>query len=229
MNSRGRRRLRITKNLAGRVVLRDAPHTRMRRGRGWPEGPGSVTTNRPLVAICYRRSQQYRIETSSPTARWFLFVLKGFSNFGSRRIRSTPSRHGRTSPVSMGQPVPRWTPASRKSSIGKRLPHWHVNAMAGLVSPNYVRARWAYSELLSLRLGDEYQGPGMSELRQKAREKVPFDDLERRYHCRALRSERSWTVGAARLREPARRSRECRRKSKFWSRVIKQAGIGPEK
>jgi hypothetical protein len=50
--------------------------------------------------------------------------------------------------------------------------------MAGLVSPNYVRARWAYSELLSLRLGDEYQGPGMSELRQRAREKVPFDDLE---------------------------------------------------
>ena len=49
--------------------------------------------------------------------------------------------------------------------------------MAGLVSPDYVRARWAYSELLSLRLGDEYQGPGMSELRQRAREKVPFDDL----------------------------------------------------
>jgi hypothetical protein len=50
--------------------------------------------------------------------------------------------------------------------------------MAGLVSPNYVRARWAYSELLSLIQGDEYQGSGIAELRQKAREKVPFDDLE---------------------------------------------------
>jgi hypothetical protein len=50
--------------------------------------------------------------------------------------------------------------------------------MAGLVSPNYVRARWAYSELLSLGQGDEYQGPGIPELRQKLREKVPFDDLE---------------------------------------------------
>ena len=50
--------------------------------------------------------------------------------------------------------------------------------MAGLVSPNYVRARWAYSELLSLRLGDEYHGPGVAELRRKLREKVPFDDLE---------------------------------------------------
>ena len=50
--------------------------------------------------------------------------------------------------------------------------------MAGLVSPNYVRARWAYSELLALGQGDEYQGPGIAELRQKLREKVPFDDLE---------------------------------------------------
>jgi hypothetical protein len=50
--------------------------------------------------------------------------------------------------------------------------------MAGLVSPNYVRARWAYSELLSLSQGDGYQGPGVVELRRKAREKVPFDDLE---------------------------------------------------
>jgi hypothetical protein len=50
--------------------------------------------------------------------------------------------------------------------------------MAGLVSPNYVRARWAYSELLSLGQGDEYQGPGIADLRQKLREKVPFDDLE---------------------------------------------------
>ena len=49
--------------------------------------------------------------------------------------------------------------------------------MAGLVSPNYVRARWAYSELLSLSQGDGYQGPGVAELRQKVRQKVPIDDL----------------------------------------------------
>ena len=73
----------------------------------------------------------------------------------------------------------------------------------------------------------------MSELRQKAREKVPFDDLERRYHCRALRSERSWTVGAARLRElpdaPESVGAFLRAEVEIWSRVIKQAGIGPEK
>jgi hypothetical protein len=28
-----------------------------------------------------------------PIARWLLFVIKGFSNIGSRRMRSMPSRH----------------------------------------------------------------------------------------------------------------------------------------
>jgi len=67
-------------------------------------------------------------------------------------------------------------PAAR-AVLGSNF-HWHVDAMAGLVSPNYVRARWAYSELLSLSQRDGYQGPGVAELKQKAREKVPFDDLE---------------------------------------------------
>ena len=50
--------------------------------------------------------------------------------------------------------------------------------MAGLVSPNYVRARWAYSELLSLSLGERYQGSGVPQLREKARQGVPFEQIE---------------------------------------------------
>ena len=50
-------------------------------------------------------------------------------------------------------------------------------SMASLVSPNNVRARWTYSELLSLSHGDRYEGPGIPELKEKARKGVPFDDL----------------------------------------------------
>ena len=50
--------------------------------------------------------------------------------------------------------------------------------MAGLVSPNFVRARWAYSELLSLRLGERYHGSGVPQLKEKARQGVPFEQLE---------------------------------------------------
>ncbi len=38
----------------------------------------------------------------------------------------------------------------------------------------YVRARWAYSELLS---GRPFRGTGVRELKSKALEHVPFDDL----------------------------------------------------
>ena len=38
----------------------------------------------------------------------------------------------------------------------------------------YVRARWAYSELLS---GRPFRGTGVQELKRKALEHVPFDDL----------------------------------------------------
>ena len=38
----------------------------------------------------------------------------------------------------------------------------------------YVRARWAYSELLS---GRPFRGTGVQELKSKALEHVPFDDL----------------------------------------------------
>ena len=33
--------------------------------------------------------------SSSPSVRWLLFVVKGFSNIGLRRMRSTPSPHAR--------------------------------------------------------------------------------------------------------------------------------------
>ena len=43
-----------------------------------------------------------------------------------------------------------------------------------LVPAAYVRARWAYSELLS---GRPYRGKGVQELKRKALGHVPFDDL----------------------------------------------------
>jgi hypothetical protein len=45
------------------------------------------------------------------------------------------------------------------------------------VAPNYVRANWAYSELLSPRFGHLYDGPGVPELKDKARQNVPFGML----------------------------------------------------
>jgi hypothetical protein len=46
-----------------------------------------------------------------------------------------------------------------------------------VVTSDYVRARWAYSELLSLRHGHLYQGRGLPELKEKSRQKVPFGVL----------------------------------------------------
>jgi hypothetical protein len=51
-------------------------------------------------------------------------------------------------------------------------------AMTGDLTPDYVRARWAYSELLSIVQGHKYQGPGVPELREKARQGVPFEALD---------------------------------------------------
>ena len=45
---------------------------------------------------------------------------------------------------------------------------------AATVPAAYVRARWAYSELLS---GRPYRGKGVQELKRKALGHVPFDDL----------------------------------------------------
>ena len=49
--------------------------------------------------------------------------------------------------------------------------------MKYVFSPDEVRARWAYSELLSLGHGDRYAGEGVPELREKARNGVPFEKL----------------------------------------------------
>jgi hypothetical protein len=43
---------------------------------------------------------------------------------------------------------------------------------------DYVLAQWAYSELLSFVQGRKYQGAGVPELRKKARQKVPFEELD---------------------------------------------------
>jgi hypothetical protein len=45
-----------------------------------------------------------------------------------------------------------------------------------LVSLNYVKARWAYSELLSSSFGHLYGG--VEELKEKAGQNVPFERLE---------------------------------------------------
>jgi hypothetical protein len=54
--------------------------------------------------------------------------------------------------------------------------------MADVVSSDYVRARWAYSELLSIGHGHLYLGEGVPELREKARQKVPFGELGKAEH-----------------------------------------------
>jgi hypothetical protein len=46
------------------------------------------------------------------------------------------------------------------------------------VSANYVRAHWAYSELLSPSQGCKYQGTGVPELKDDARRDRPFHDLK---------------------------------------------------
>ena len=48
-----------------------------------------------------------------------------------------------------------------------------------LVSAEEVRARWAYSELLSDR---PYDDPSVQELKKKALERVPFEDLTAEEH-----------------------------------------------
>ena len=55
------------------------PHTGMRIGVG--------EDGRRTTEACHR--------SSSPSARWLLFVVKEFSNIGSRQMRSTPSRQKR--------------------------------------------------------------------------------------------------------------------------------------
>jgi hypothetical protein len=47
---------------------------------------------------------------------------------------------------------------------------------AATIPAAYVRARWAYSELLS---GRPYRGIGVQDLKRKALGHVPFDDLRR--------------------------------------------------
>jgi hypothetical protein len=51
--------------------------------------------------------------------------------------------------------------------------------MEPLVSAEQVRARWAYSELLSDR---PYDDPSVQELKKKALERVPFEDLNAEEH-----------------------------------------------
>ena len=51
--------------------------------------------------------------------------------------------------------------------------------MEPVVSAEEVRARWAYSELLSDR---PYDDPSVQELKKKALERVPFEDLTAEEH-----------------------------------------------
>src|SRR5262245_9893323 len=51
--------------------------------------------------------------------------------------------------------------------------------MEPIVSAEEVRARWAYSELLSDR---PYNDPSVQELKKKALERVPFEDLAAEEH-----------------------------------------------
>jgi hypothetical protein len=50
------------------------------------------------------------------------------------------------------------------------------------VTPDHVRARWAYSELLSWGHGHLYQGPGVQDLKEKLALGVPFDELGKAEH-----------------------------------------------
>ena len=54
--------------------------------------------------------------------------------------------------------------------------------MPGEVTADYVRARWAYSELLSWGHGHLYQGPGVQDLKEKLAQRVPFDELGKAEH-----------------------------------------------
>ena len=81
----------------GRAVLRDQPTygNAHRLGLGWPEVLEAVhrsSHQSPAGCCLLLRGSAMWIETSSPTARWLPFVVKGFSNSGSRRMRLTPSR-----------------------------------------------------------------------------------------------------------------------------------------
>jgi hypothetical protein len=49
--------------------------------------------------------------------------------------------------------------------------------MTDEVTPDYIRARWAYSELLSPSFGHFYVGPGVAGLKEKARQGGPFGTL----------------------------------------------------
>jgi hypothetical protein len=49
--------------------------------------------------------------------------------------------------------------------------------MAEELTPNDVRARWAYSELTSPSFSRFYNGPGVEELKEKARQSLPFGTL----------------------------------------------------
>ena len=51
--------------------------------------------------------------------------------------------------------------------------------MERVVSAENVRARWAYSELLSDR---PYDDPSLQELKKKALERLPFEDLSAEEH-----------------------------------------------
>jgi len=52
-----------------------------------------------------------------------------------------------------------------------------MKPMADDVPVEYVRAQWAYSELLSSGHGHFYRGPGFPELKEKARQREPFERL----------------------------------------------------
>jgi len=106
LNNLPRQETRKTKNISGpglgAVALYCAisPHTGMRIGldedgrRTWRPVHRSSHQSPAGCCLLLRGSAMW-IETSSPTARWLLFVVKGFSNSGSRRMRPTPSRHAR--------------------------------------------------------------------------------------------------------------------------------------
>ena len=77
-----------------------------------------------------------------------------------------------------------WTPAGvaaiSTAFVDTRLSFSRPEQEDGtLVSAEEVRARWAYSELLSDR---PYDDPSVQELKKKALERVPFEDLTAEEH-----------------------------------------------